>query len=234
MNALRLAGLGSALVLAGILTWAGGAAAQDATTQAAPPPGYGDPAGQPPPAYGQPAPVGAQPMVATPPPVQEEHPAPNSIYAEGLGAALLYSINYERLVIDQLAVRVGLAYWSVSASVTTSAGTDSASVSFLEFPITASYVGIRSGSHVLELGGGATLIYASGTASSLGISSSGSGIGAYGVAFAGYRLHPIHGGFMFRVGLMLGMGPGMSFSSTHDPNAFGVIPWGYISLGASF
>src|SRR5208282_3112134 len=82
---------------------------------------------------------------------EEELRAPNSIYAEGLGAALLYSINYERLIIDDLAARVGFSYFPLSAG-----GVSSTS---LFFPITLSYIGLHSGKHALELGGGVTLLY---------------------------------------------------------------------------
>jgi hypothetical protein len=50
----------------------------------------------------------------------------------------------------------------------------------------------------------------------------------------GYRLHPVDGaGFQFRVGLMALIGEGLALSNP-DPKSLGVLPWGYISLGASF
>jgi hypothetical protein len=160
--------------------------------------------------------------------------APNSIYAEGLGAGLAYSLNYERLVADEVAVRAGFSYLSFGASASSGGQTASASATFMTFPITASYIGIRSGKHALELGGGATIMSASGTASGIGASSSGSGVGALGTAMVGYRIHPLDGGgFNFRVGAMTLMGTGVSLSAG-DPSKFGVIPWFYLSLGASF
>ena len=76
---------------------------------------------------------------------------------------------------------------------------------------------------------------ASGSASGIGASSSGSGFGALGNAMVGYRIHPVDGaGFNFRVGAMALMGKGVSLSNTADPAAFGMIPWFYLSLGASF
>jgi len=161
--------------------------------------------------------------------------APNSIYAEGLGAGLAYSLNYERLVADEVAVRAGFSYMSFGASATSGGQTASASATFMTFPITASYLGVRSGKHALELGGGTTLMSASGSASGIGASSSGSGFGALGTAMVGYRIHPLDGaGFNFRVGAMALMGKGVSLSAANDPAAFGVIPWFYLSLGASF
>jgi hypothetical protein len=162
-----------------------------------------------------------------------DHPSPNSIYLEGLGAGLLYSINYERMVVDEVGVRLGFSYTSFGASATSGGQTTSASSSFITIPITASYIGIRSRKHALELGGGATIAYASGSASGVGASSSGSGAMPYGLVMVGYRLHPVdRAGFQFRVGLMALGGQGLGFSN--DPRNFGVLPWGYLSLGASF
>lgn len=184
-----------------------------------------------------PPPPGALP----PPPVrpadpEESHPAPNAVYVEGLGAGLFYSINYERRIIDDVGVRAGFSYVSYGASVTTGSGTSSSSVSFLTFPIGASYLGIRGGKHALELGGGVSLTYASGTSSSLGSSASGSGVGAFGNVLVGYMLHPVdHAGFNFRVGVMALMGPGFNvFGEPGELGNFGVLPWGYISFGAGF
>jgi len=172
--------------------------------------------------------------VAVTPPAENDHPAPNSIYAEGLGAGLLYSINYERMVLDDLGVRAGFGYWSVGASATMDGQTVGASASYFSIPITASYVGIRNRKHSLELGGGPTIIHASGSASGFGVSSSGSATTALGTAMVGYRLHPVgDAGFMFRVGAMALVGKGLGFSVT-NPDAIGVLPWLYLSLGASF
>jgi hypothetical protein len=174
----------------------------------------------------------AAPQMAAP--KTEMKLAPNSIYAEGLGAGLAYSLNYERLVADEVAVRAGFSYMSFGASVTSGGQTSSASATFMTFPITASYLGVRSGKHALELGGGATMISTSGSASGIGASASGSGFSALGTTMVGYRIHPIDGaGFNFRVGAMGIMGKGVGFSVT-DPTAFGVMPWFYLSLGASF
>lgn len=162
-------------------------------------------------------------------------PAPNSIYAEGLGAGLWYSLNYERRVIDDLGVRVGLSYISLGASVSTGSGSASASASLLTFPITASYLGVRSGKHALEVGGGASITYATASASnSFGSSASGSGVGAFGTLMVGYRLHPVgKAGFQFRIGAMALMGKGFNVFGDNAAD-FGVMPFGYLSLGASF
>ena len=57
----------------------------------------------------------------------------------------------------------------------------------------------------------------------------------YGDALVGYRIHPVDGaGFQFRIGLMALVGRGLSLSAEADPTDIGVLPWGYLSLGASF
>jgi hypothetical protein len=210
-----------AVVLIGVSAEARGAEGEPAA-EAAP----AAPAPEQPVAMAAPAAPIAPPVTAVAP----RKPAPNSVYAEGLGAGLAYSLNYERMVIDDLGVRVGFSYLSMSAT----AGSASASSSFLSFPITASYIGIRKGKHSLELGAGATLTRASGSGSSFGMTASGSGMSALGTAMVGYRIHPVdRAGFHFRIGLMALAGKGLGLD-TSDPAAFGVLPWGYISMGAAF
>lgn len=165
------------------------------------------------------------------PALQGDEPkrAPNSVYAEGLGAGLVYSFNYERLVVEDLGVRAGISYMSFSAS----AGSDSASATFITVPVTASYLGVGSKHHILEMGGGMTFAYAGGSASGVGYSSSGSGMTVLPDLLIGYRLHPVDGaGFQFRVGAMAFVGKGLGFDD--DPEKVGLLPWFYLSLGASF
>ncbi len=160
--------------------------------------------------------------------------APNSVYAEGLGAGLVYSINYERLVVEDLAVRGGISYLSFSSTASAGGSSASASSTFITLPVTASYLGVGSKHHILEMGGGMSFLYAGGSASGVGYSSSGSGMTVLPDLLIGYRLHPVNGaGFQFRVGAMAFVGKGLGFNVT-DPNAVGVLPWFYLSLGASF
>ena len=154
--------------------------------------------------------------------------ANNSIFIEAGGPGLLYSVNYERVVENDWAVRIGASYTSISAS----AGSSSASATFMTFPVTARYLGLRSGNHALELGIGGTAVYANGAASGTGIAVSGSGMAALGTAMIGYRRQPVDGGFMFRIGLEALAGKGLALSNP-DPNSFGVLPWVYMSLGFS-
>ena len=103
------------------------------------------------------------------------------------------------MVLDELGVRIGLSYLSISASASAGTATSSASATYLMVPITASYTGIRTRRGAgLELGGGTTLLYTSAAANALGTSSSGSGLTPLVVAMAGFRLQPVdHAGFMY-------------------------------------
>jgi hypothetical protein len=155
----------------------------------------------------------------------------NSVYAEGLGPGLWYSLNYERLLIDDLGVSLGFSYMSMSAS----AGTTSASVSSLAFPLSAHYIGLGKGSHSLEVNAGVTLLYASGSGSVGGLGASGSGVSALGHFGFGYRYHPRSTGFHFRVGLGGLIGELGSLALGADTATdVGLLPWGYISFGATF
>ena len=166
-------------------------------------------------------------------PSSDERTAMNTLYAEGLGAGGVYSINYERLVLNDLGIHVGFSYFSVSVTASGGGTTSSASGSFIAIPITASYLGVSSGNHALELGGGITIWNVSGTASGSGWAGAANGFIPIGTAIVGYRYQPRDGGFNFRVGASPLFGKGLGLNA-NNPSAFGVLPWGYISLGWTF
>src|SRR4051812_34428244 len=86
-----------ALIVAGTESQA---AADDQAGAATPAdPAAAPPVEAPPSALAAPVAPAGMGVAATPAP---RKPAPNSIYAEGLGAGLAYSINYERMVLDDL------------------------------------------------------------------------------------------------------------------------------------
>lgn len=159
----------------------------------------------------------------------EERTANNVLYAEGLGAGIFYSINYER-VFGDFSGRVGFGYASVGVSATNGTGTSggSASASFLAVPITVSYLGIGSKKHMFEVGGGATIFNEGANASAFNTDSSSHGSGSstavLGNVITGYRLQPPDGGFFLRAGLNTILG------GTSLP----VLPWPYIALGGTF
>lgn len=156
--------------------------------------------------------------------------AKNAIYLDLLGPGLFYSINYDRVIVDDVSARIGFSYFSVGASATDASGaaTASAEFSYWAVPITVSYLGIGSDTHMLELGGGASIISFSGSGlleSDDAAVGGGTSVttGAL-TAMAGYRRQPADGGFVFRIGAS----PVKTFGVP------GILPWGYMSLGAAF
>jgi hypothetical protein len=154
--------------------------------------------------------------------------AKNAIYLDLAGPGLFYSINYDRELIPDLAVRIGLSYLSVGASAGDGSNTASAKFSYLAIPITASYLGIGSKSNMLELGGGPVIMNLSGSglveSDDAKVAAGGSYTTLALTALAGYRHQPEDGGFVFRIG-------------ASPEKIFGVpriLPWGYMSLGAAF
>jgi hypothetical protein len=158
--------------------------------------------------------------------------ANNSFFIEGGGPGLLYSVNYERRMERDFALRVGFSYVGLSASASGGGSSGSASASIFAVPVTASYLGVGSDTNSLELGVGATAVFASGSASGTGLAASGSGMIPLGTVLIGYRRQPVDGGFQFRIGLEALMGKGLAFSNP-NPDSFGVLPWMYMSLGFS-
>jgi hypothetical protein len=163
----------------------------------------------------------------------DDRSATNNIFLEGGGPGLLYSLNYERILEQDYGLRIGFSYQSFSGTASSGGSTSTASASVITVPVIASYLGISSGNHVLELGVGGTAVYASGAVSGSGMSTAGSGMMALGTALIGYRRQPVDGGLQFRVGVEALVGKGLSLSSPYDPNAVGVLPWMYLSLGFS-
>ena len=196
-----------------------------------PPPAQQPPLAPPPsePAPAEPAPVGpgtAQPTTSIfGASSTEQHPidlrrtANNVLFVELAGNAAIYSVNYERFFTDDIAARIGFGYISLTAT----SGSESASASLLLVPLMASYMGIGSADHKLELGAGPLFVHASAKASGIGSSaSSGSGFGIGGTASFGYRYVPHDGGFNFKIAFKPIFGAG------------GFLPWGGIGLGYVF
>jgi len=156
--------------------------------------------------------------------------AKNAIYVDLLGPGLFYSVNYDRVLTDDLSARIGFSYLSLGASASDGAGTTvSESFSYWAVPLTVSYLGIGSPNNMFEVGGGGVLLDVKGSGL---VDAEGENVDAQGnidtmlfglTALAGYRHQPADGGFVFRVGVS----PVMVFNS-------GFLPWGYLSLGGAF
>jgi hypothetical protein len=185
-----------------------------ARAQDAPPPG--------PPPGGPPPPPPADYYRSEP----EERSANNSIYFELFGPAILYSINYDR-VIGDLALRVGFEYLSVSSGLTDNNGVVvNNKASIIGVPITASYIGIGSKKHMLELGGGVTVFSFGAGAGVLGADVNESALFVNPALIMGYRLQPPDGGFLLRAGLAPWY--------FHVQDATLILPMPYVALGGTF
>ena len=77
--------------------------------------------------------------------------ARNAVYLELLGNGGLYSVNFERILYDTLALRVGFATWNSPAIFYDGTPPDR----FMTVPVTVSYL-LGGGERKLELGGGVT------------------------------------------------------------------------------
>jgi hypothetical protein len=191
---------------------------------ASPPPGAYPP---PPPGGYPPPPPGGYP----PPPGYYGPEAPatrtanNSIYIEGLGPGILYSINYDRNFGD-FAGRVGFSYIGLSASSSSSSGGTEAHASWITVPLTLTYLGIGSKKNMFELGAGVTVVHVGAGASTFATtnaeSASDSATLLFGNMVFGYRLQPPDGGFLLRAGLSPIFGHGV------------FIPLPYLALGGTF
>ena len=147
--------------------------------------------------------------------------AKNLVYLELLGNGGLYSVNYERMLSNDLSARLGFSYFSISASAGSGQEQSSAKASIVTAPALFNYM-VGGKNHKLELGAGATLIYVSASASGGAASASGEGVGVAGTGVAGYRYSPADGGFVFRVGYTPLFGKG------------GYQSWGGMSFGGTF
>lgn len=145
-------------------------------------------------------------------------PLRNAIYFELGGASLVCSINYERHLNPQLALRVGALFLPVRASE-----------ALLGLPVTLSYVGLRW----FEIGAGGSLLYSAGRDDS----NSWSNLQPVGTGFLGLRVHPTEArGLQFRLGAMVMVADGEAFEGDDDgpPPAVTMFPFGYLSLGGGF
>ncbi len=145
----------------------------------------------------------------------------NSVYVEGLGNGILYSLNYERIVMEDFGARVGYGALTMSSLD----GADSAFINFI--PVSFNWLGLRSDNdaHMLDVGVGATIAIVSGTVSGL---IKVAGTTAFMNATVGYRFQGDW--FQFRIGL----NPLFNFAADSDMDESMVYALPYISFGGGF
>ncbi len=130
--------------------------------------------------------------------------ARNAVYLELLGNGGLYSVNFERILHDTLALRVGFATWNSPALFYDGTPPDRLTT----VPVTVSYL-LGGGERKLELGGGVTFGRETRDRSSRHeTSSSFSNL----TGIIGYRSQPPGRGYLFRAGVT----PFYSFDQGED------------------
>lgn len=151
-------------------------------------------------------------------PVSSPH---NLIFLELGGNGILYSINYDRALAGGFTIRVGVGHLAEGANPIATEQTELASLGAVGLPVLLNYVR-GTGSHRLELGAGATVLYTSARASTRYRAATPATITPLATALIGYRYVPRGGGFTYRAGF------------TPLISTAGVLPWGGLSVGYLF
>ncbi len=115
----------------------------------------------------------------------------NAIYFEAGGPGILYSINYDRMITDDISLRLGYSSWGFTLL--------SSSGSFTGIPIMINDL-MGDGNSKFEIGVGIEFVDATTTSSFLGFTPSSTNTvnTSVGIATLGYRYQPRGGGLHFR------------------------------------
>lgn len=116
----------------------------------------------------------------------------NSLYFEILGNGGLYSINYDRLITENLGGRIGFSYLPSIDIIFSSVE------NLIVIPVMVNYFAGEDSK--LELGAGIIFVSVD-NIGFFGFESGEGGSAFAGTAVIGYRYQPKDGGFVFRVGL---------------------------------
>jgi len=144
----------------------------------------------------------------------------NTIYFELLGNGLVYSLNYDRMVTDNISVRAGYGGLTVSNSTVSSGVIVTEDIKITLIPVLANYLR-GEGNHKLEIGGGIVLVSLDYTGNVADVDFSLAADGAIPTGNLGYRYQKSEGGFFFKASLCpffaetmvtsVGLGFGYSF-----------------------
>ena len=186
-----------------------------------------------------PAPVAAVPVAAAPvaaafpgalPPTPGADAPPESergevsrnlIFVELGGNGILYTVNYDRGLTDNLHVRIGIGHLAEGANPISTGPSDLAAQPATTLPVLVSYVrGDRS--HRLEVGAGVTVLRSAGMPAMGRIAARPSDLSIMATGVIGYRYVPREGGFTYRAGF------------TPLLSAGGFLPWAGLSFGYLF
>ena len=144
----------------------------------------------------------------------------NTIYLELLGNGLLYSLNYDRMVTDNISVRAGYGGLTVTSTPDDPTTGYTEDIKITMIPVLANYLR-GEGKHKLEIGGGIVLVSLDYTGNVADVDFSLGADGAIPTANLGYRYQKPEGGFFFKASLCpffaetmvtsVGLGLGYSF-----------------------
>ncbi|HEX4475050.1 MAG TPA: hypothetical protein VH142_08240 [Polyangiaceae bacterium] len=165
----------------------------------------------------------AKPALAeSPEEVYGDRYANNSVYLEGLGPGLVYSLNYDRVLGEDFSLRAGLGL--VLGEEKSASGEKSIKPLILSIPVMLNYIGSGSRWSMLEVGAGLVLLHVGARVSYIYVQKRDNAeTSPVAAALLGYRYQPPNGGFMFRAGVTAFVG------------RYGFLPlWPYASAGWSF
>lgn len=160
----------------------------------------------------------------------------NAVYLEVLGNAQWYSVNYDRILGESWALRIGASF--VPYSVENNNGNGRYRMSDITVPLTLSYLlNFGRSAHNIEIGVGAsprwTIVSFEGALSDRAAypAYTRNVLTTFGSAIIGYRFQPLESGFMFRLALTpsIEVVPGVT-----PPLAPPQILYGGLSIGYTF
>ena len=150
------------------------------------------------------------------------HAQANTVYFELFGNGLVYSVNYDRMVTDNISVRAGYGGLTVSStsvdSETSLILTEDVKITMI--PVLGNYL-MGDGNHKLEIGGGVVMVSIDYSGNVEDIDFSIGADGAIPTGNLGYRYQKPEGGLFFKASLCpffgdemvtsIGLGLGYSF-----------------------
>lgn len=144
-------------------------------------------------------PAAPTPVVSQQQMPQEKSFAKNAIYGELAGNGGFYTINYERFLREDVSIRVGAMYMSISLSAGSGQNMAESKGTWMTFPVLFEYTGVHAGPHALNLGAGLDFFYFSGSAGTFEATASSSGVLPAATVDIGYRYSDPKGGFLFKI-----------------------------------
>ncbi len=159
-----------------------------------------------------------------------ERSARNTLDAEVGGGGLLYSVGYERMLRNDLGVRLGFGVWSTSQMVPAEGSSSGHPKTwFVSLPVGVRWLPVHDDHHALEIGAGVNALWSSDGGDMYLLVTKERGFTPVGFGSVGYRAQPFDGGPVFRLGLDL-----LAADRLGEHTGFGVLPWFHFAAGGAF